>query len=166
MRFSKEQRQEIIREFAVRHNGHFNPRLFVNEVKARGGEHPAYGWFQWDKDKAAHEFWIWQAREFAKDLKVSFSIQEVRRAGSIAVREVTMPFAMSPVYTRGRGGGYIVSDPSDPRHLEELCRQAATDLERWLRRYEAALIFAGGSASAMRKQLAYIESKIPQAEAA
>lgn len=166
MQFSKERRQEIIREFAVRHNGHFNPRLFVEEVRTQGDNHPAYGWFQWNKDKAANEFWIWQAREFAKDLKVSFSIEEVGRKGAITVREVEMPFAMSPVGMRGKGGGYIVSDPSDPRHLSELCRQAATDLERWLRRYEAALIFAGGSASVMRKQLACIESKIPQEEAA
>lgn len=166
MRFTKEIRQQIIRDFATRHNGHFNPRLFVEEVRQQGENHPAHGWFTWDKDKAAEAHLLWEAREFAKDLRVTFTVEEVGRNKSITVREVAMPFALSPAHHRDKGGGYVVSDPNDPEHMAELCRQAATDLDRWLRRYEAALIFAGGSAQVMRKQLATLEAKVPQEEAA
>jgi len=34
--FTKELRQEIVREFAVRHNGQFDARLFFEEVRTKG----------------------------------------------------------------------------------------------------------------------------------
>src|SRR3546814_9286039 len=79
-RFTAAQRQGIIRDFAVRHNGFYNPRLFVEEVLAEGPDHPAHGWFEWDSDRAAHEHRIWQAREFAKGLRVVFTVEEVGRS--------------------------------------------------------------------------------------
>jgi hypothetical protein len=163
-RFTKERRQEIIHAFAVRHNGHFNPMLFVQEVRATGAGHPAYEWFEWDKDKAAEQHLLWQAREFASGLRVSFTVETVGRSGAVSVREVEMPFALSPVEQRKLGGGYIVSDPSDPAHMAELCRQAVTDLERWLRRYGGALAHAGGSVNAVEKQLRLLEAAVPQEE--
>jgi hypothetical protein len=36
MSFSKSIRQRIVREFAVRHNGQYNPSLFLEEVRQRG----------------------------------------------------------------------------------------------------------------------------------
>lgn len=161
-RFTKERRQEIIREFAIRHNGHFNPTLFVQEVRATGADHPAYEWFEWSLDKAAEQHWLWQAREFANGLRVSFTVETVGREGAIKVREVSAPFALSPVDQRRQGGGYYVTDPSDPAHMAELCRQAVNDLERWLRRYEAALVHAGGNASVIEKQLRLLEAAVPQ----
>jgi hypothetical protein len=161
-RFTKELRQEIIREFAVRHNGHFNPALFVEEVRTAGADHPAYEWFEWDKDKAAAAHLVWQAREFATGLRVSFTVEAVGRKGAVSVREVSMPFAMSPVDQRKLGGGYVVSDPNDPAHMVELCRQAVTDLDRWLRRYEAALAHAGGSPAVVERQLRLLEAAVPQ----
>lgn len=166
MRFTKEVRQKIINDFAVRHNGHFNPKLFVDEVRRTGEGHPAYEWFQWDRDKAAHEFWLCQARAFATGLRVTFSVEEVGRKGAISVREVTAPMAHSPVEQRSKGGGYVVTDTGDPAHMSELCRQAATDLARWIQRYEGALIYAGGSTQQMHKQLFVLESKSRGAEAA
>lgn len=158
MRFTKEQRQKIVRDFAVRHNGHFNPRLFLDEVRKEGEGHPAFGWFTWDKDKAAQEYQLWQAREFASGLVVSFSIEEIGRDKSIKVREVTAPFALSAMDGRSKGGGYVVTNPNDPAHMRELCQQAATDLRRWLNRYEAAIAHVGGSPASMRKQLALLEA--------
>lgn len=78
-RFTKAVRQEIVREFAIRHNGHFNPALFIAEVEARGEEHPAYSWFEWDQEKAAREYRLDQARDFASGLRVSFTVEEVGR---------------------------------------------------------------------------------------
>lgn len=161
-RFTKEFRQQIIREFAVRHNGHFNPHLFVEEVKGQGENHPAYGWFTWDRDKAAHDHWLWQAREFASGLQVKFMVEEVGRNKAMVVREVAVPFSLSPVNTRRQGGGYIVSDPNDPAHMAELCRQAATDLSGWLRRYEAALVHAGGTVAVIQRQLNLLKTASPQ----
>ena len=155
--FTKELRQQIIREFAVRHNGTYNPALFLEEVAEAGEDHPAYEWFEWNKDEAARQHRIWQAREFANGLRVTFSVEEITR-GKITVREVSMPFALSPTDDRSKGGGYIVVDPDDPAHMQELCRQAVTDLERWLRRYEAALVSAGGSVSVMQRQLGLLQS--------
>lgn len=162
-KFTKALRQEIIRDFATRHNGFYNPLLFLEEVRASGPEHPAYEWFEWNDDRAAQEHRLWQAREFARDLKVSFTVQEIGRNKAIKVREVSMPLALSPVEGRHKGGGYFVSDPDNPEHLEELARQAATALESWLRRYEAALLHAGGSKDAIEQQIQLLGKAAPKA---
>lgn len=161
-RFSKELRQKIIREFCLRRNTDFDAKLFEQEVRDTGPDHPAYGWFEWDESKAAGEYRVWQAREFAKDLRVTFSVEEIGRAGVIRVREVEAPMLVSPLDGRRSGGGYFLTDPSNPDHMAELCRQAATSLATWLRRYEGALAHAGGSVSMIEKQLKALEKASPQ----
>ena len=76
-RLSRADRQEIIREFAMRHNGVFNPRLFRDEVRERGPDHPAHPFFTWDEERAADRYQVEQAREFARGLKIKFSVQTV-----------------------------------------------------------------------------------------
>lgn len=144
-RFTKSVRQQIVEEFSIRHNGQFDPNLFFQEVRDTGETHPAYGWFQWDKDKAAHAHWIEQAREFARDLKVNFTVQEVGRKEAVTVRQTNMPLVMSPVDGRKNGGGYVLTDPNDPAHVAEHCRQAAVALRSWLSRYDSAVAHAGVS---------------------
>lgn len=161
--FTKELRQQIIRDFAVRHNGNFNPALFLGEVERTGENHPAHGWFEWDNDEAARQHRVWQAREFAAGLRVKFSVEEVVR-GKVSVREVEMPFAISPIADRSKGGGYYVADNENPEHMGELCRQAATSLQGWLRRYQAALVHAGGSVVVIDRQLALLEKAVPAEE--
>lgn len=160
--FTKEQRQQIIRDFCLRRNMDFDARLFAKEVRDTGPEHPAYDWFEWDDGKAAEEFRIWQAREFSRGLRVSFQIEEVGRSGTIRVREVSVPMLVSPLDGRRAGGGYFLTDPEDPSHMAELCKQAATDLRRWLRRYEGALAHAGGSVSVIERQLRLLENSVLQ----
>lgn len=157
-RFTKELRQKIIQEFCLRRNADFDAKLFEQEVRETGPSHPAYEWFEWDADKAAAEYRIWQAREFAQGLKVSFSVEEVGRSGTMRVRQVNLPMLVSPVEGRSQGGGYFLTDPSNPEHMAELCRQAATDLARWLRRYEGALAHAGASVQVIEKQLRLLEA--------
>lgn len=166
--FTKEQRQSIVKDFALRHNGVYNPKLFIEEVGQAGPDHPAYGWFEWDKNKAAYEYQLWQAREFAKDLKVSFTVEEVGRRGAISVRQATMPLVLSPVSGRKDGGGYTLSDPNDPAHLAELARQAASSLRTWMARYEAAILFAGMTDADFGDLAKRLEDKatIPVTEAA
>lgn len=165
-RFTKEQRQEIVREFAVRHNGQYNAALFLEEVHAAGQTHPAYEWFQWDKTKAAREHQLWQAREFALGLKVVFNIQEIGRNKRIKIKTATMPMVISPAQGRGDGGGYVLSNPDDPEHVAELCRQAAVALRSWYSRYHGALVKAGGSADGIEAALVALESAASQKAAA
>lgn len=141
-RFTKELRQEIVREFATRHNGQFDPALFLDEVREKGSGHPAYEWFDWDDALAAHEYRLSQAREFARDLKVSFTVENVSRDRPVTVRHVEMPMVISPVEQRPKGGGYVVTQPEAPSHQREFCRQAASDLRAWLKRYDAAIHYA------------------------
>ena len=157
-RFTKTLRQQIIGDFAAEHGGLFVPSEFVEEVRATGPDHPAYEWFTWDTEKAALEHQIWQAREFAKGLIITFSVETISRKGTIKVLEVEAPFALSPVFDRKDGGGYVITDPTDPEHMKELCYQAAIDLERWLRRYAGAVAYAKGSVEPIKKQLLTLRS--------
>lgn len=143
MKLTKEMRQEIVREFALRNGGRFNPNLFLEEVRNKGIEHPAFDYFEWDDKEAAAIYRLEQAREFVRDLKVSFSVQEVGQSGPIKVRTVEMPFTISPVETRRDGGGYLITDPTNPEHMAEYCRQAAVALNSWMVRYEAAVAHIG-----------------------
>lgn len=144
-KFTKELRQEIVETFATRHNGQFDPSLFLKEIEETGKKHPAHSWFQWDDTKAAREHRLWQARSFAKDLRVTFTIEQVSRQGEIKITTGEMPAVISPVEGRSDGGGYVLVDPNDPEHMAEHRRQAATALRSWLRRYQAAVTNAYGS---------------------
>lgn len=157
-KFTKQLRQEIVREFAVRHNGQFDPSLFLAEVEAVGSEHRAHSWFEWDTEKALRQHHLWQAREFANGLRVSFQVEEVSRNGPIKVRETEMPFVLSPVDGRRGGGGYLLTNTDDPEHMAEYCRQAATSLRTWWNRYQGALIYSGGAPAAIEKALKALDA--------
>ncbi|MEH3117124.1 MAG: hypothetical protein PGN25_05810 [Methylorubrum populi] len=164
---SKAARQEIVREFAVRHNGHFNPKLFLEEVRHKGKDHPAFGWFEWDRAAAALAYQVEQAREFARDLRVSFTVQVVNGGRrSIQVRETAMPLVLSPVEGRRSGGGYILTDENDPAHMTEHCRQAAMALRAWLSRYRSAAEHAGCALAPVEKLADDLEKAAPRGNAA
>lgn len=164
--FTKAKRQEIVDEFATRHNGVYNPAVFLKEVAATGNTHPAYNWFEWNADKAAHEYNLWQARSFAKDLRITFQIEEVGREGAVKVKSVEMPAVLSPIAGRKDGGGYVLTDPNDPEHMAEHCRQAGAALRSWMRRYEAALIHIDGSTKTIERLASALEQSKATAEAA
>ena len=153
MKLTRELRQKIIKDFARKHRGIYAPDEFVKEVRTIGKSHPAYDWFEWDEEKAIWEYHLWQAREFAVGLVVRFEIQEIGRNQNIVVREVEMPLVLSPVEDRSIGGGYYLSDPTDPEHMAEYCRQASVALTSWLKRYGAALAYAKGSVKTVERQL-------------
>jgi hypothetical protein len=166
-KFTKELRQKIVEDFSRRHNGQYNPALFLDEVKATGPEHPAYGWFEWDADKAVKEYQLWQARSFAKDLRISFSVEEVGRGGAVTVTTSEMPMVLSPSNGRKDGGGYVLTDPNDPAHQAEHCHQAAAALRSWLNRYQAALVHAGYGTKLIEQVADAMESvQAPLAQAA
>lgn len=144
-KFTKELRQKIVEDFSRRHNGQYSPELFLKEVKEAGETHEAYSWFEWDGKKAAQEYRLWQARSFAKDLRINFTVEEVGTSGAVTVRATEMPAVLSPVGGRKTGGGYVLTNPNDPEHMAEHCRQAGTALLSWLNRYSAALVHVDGS---------------------
>lgn len=158
MRYSKKLRRQIVEEFASRHDGEWSPELFLQEVRAQGEDHPAYEWFEWDKDKAAYAHWTWQARQFGDGIIVSRRVEEMRPESQISIRHVEVPLAVSPVAGRKDGGGYYIFDPQNQEHMEELCRQAARDLKAWIKRYRAAVIHAEGSVEAIEDQIHSLEA--------
>lgn len=146
MAFTKLTRQRIVKEFAVRHNGQFNAALFLDEVRQKGEAHPAYDWFEWDESKAAQAHQIEQARAFARDLRVTFTVTEISGGKRrVKVRESAMPMVLSPLKGRNDGGGYVLVDPDDASHRSEHCRQAAVTLRAWRNRYADAVKHVGGS---------------------
>jgi hypothetical protein len=143
MKYTAKVRQEIIADFCKRHGGEYDPAVFVREVKRRGEDHPAYGWFAWEDTDAAEQYRLWQARVFARNLIIKFGVEEVGRGGKMKVIEQQMPLIISPMGGRRAGGGYLLSDPKDPAHMAMLCAEAAVSLRTWLRRYSAALYATG-----------------------
>lgn len=160
-RFTKELRQKIIQDFCRKRNADFDARLFEQEVRETGKKHPAWAWFEWDGDKAAGEHRIWQARQFAIGLRISFKVETVGRDGPVGVREVAAPLLMSPGADRKAGGGYVLTDLSKPDHMAELCRQAGGDLGRWLRRYEAAVAHVGIEIDEIERFVKLLEQASP-----
>lgn len=161
MRFTKALRKQIVEDFASRHGGTFDAGEFLKEVRKAGSKHPAYDWFEWDDDKAANEYRLEQARAFASDLRVKFSVEQIGRNKTISIREVSAPLVMSPISGRSDGGGYLMFDPSDPEMQAELCKEAGNTLKAWAKRYAAALSFAGCDAKIIDSVVGMLEAKSP-----
>lgn len=161
--FTKALRQKIVTEFATRHNGTYNPALFVEEVRRTGASHPAHAWFEWDQSKAALAHQVEQARDFARDLRVTFTVQVVNGGKrSVRVRETAMPLVLSPMDGRKNGGGYLLVNPDDPAYMAEHAGQAAQALRSWWSRYESAAEHVGIAASDVEAMIAKLESGTAQ----
>ncbi|WP_426418196.1 hypothetical protein [Bradyrhizobium genosp. A] len=156
-KFSKELRQQIVEDFARRHNGQYDPALFLKEVRETGESHLAFDWFEWEQAKAAQEHNLWQARAFAKDLRIKFEVQVISSGKPITVT-TEAPLVMSPASGRKDGGGYLRFNPDDPAHQAELCQQAAVALRSWLKRYQAALIHCGYGPKVVEQMAASLEA--------
>lgn len=164
-RFTKALRQQLVRDFAEKNGGWFDPAAFLSEVRRQGTKHLAFEWFEWDDSKAAHEFRLDQARDFARGLIVIFEVKTMHR-GSLRVVEQSAPMLVSPMAGRKGGGGYYITDPNDPAHMIELCLQAAQSMRWFISRYESALRYAGVNTAQFEKAQAALEEMAPQVEAA
>lgn len=165
-RYTKQLRQEIVKDFCDRHDGRFDPQLFVQEVKETGPSHPAYDWFEFDTEKAANEYNLAQARAFVRDLRIEFTVKTVKHTGGpITIKVTEMPLVISPAAGRQYGGGYFLTDHKNPAHQEEHCHQAAAALRQWLDRYQAAMVYAGCNAKSIESIAERLEA-VGQAQAA
>jgi hypothetical protein len=143
---TKKQRQEIIQDFASRQKDRrYHAAGFLAEVEATGESHPAWSWFEWDQDKAAHQHRLGQAREFAQGLEVYYKTSTVKFRNMMYERKLTIPFVHSPMETRRVGGGYILTDGKKEAHWQELAHEGAEDLDRWLRRFGGTMDHFGES---------------------
>ncbi len=162
MHLSREERQRIVEEFTIRHNGVFNAETFVMEVKRVGSSHPAYAYFEWDEKKAALNYLVGQAREFVRDLRISFKVEEVGRKGTVTVKMVEGPFLISPVSGRSSGGGYVLTDVDNPEHMIELCQQARSALSAWLRRYAVTIEHVKGSRKSIEDMIRLLDVEVDE----
>lgn len=142
MAYTKEIREQIVREFASRHGGVYDPAAFLTEVKEQGRRHPAYQWFEWSDKRASYEYRLWQARQFANKIRISYSVEVIDR-GTMRIIERTGPLVISPIAGRENGGGYHIADYSKGPDLLELQRQAWQALQMLIERHEIALASAG-----------------------
>ncbi len=142
-RLTKAERRAIVSEFIARNGGSYDPRKFVEEVRATGPSHPLYRWFEWDDEKAAEEFRVEQARNLVSELRIVVQVQTTTPPEPVRIRDTSVPFVFSPQGGRANGGGYVVTDVSNPAHRQELGEQAAKALEAWVARYAFLFAFAG-----------------------
>lgn len=159
MRFTKAIRTRIVQEFAAQNGGTFDAAKFLEHVKETGETHEAYSWFDWNNDTAAHEFRLNQARSFIRDLRISFTVQDVGRTGLISVRTVEAPLALSPIDGRANGGGYRLINPHSEDSKRLLSAEAASALKSWRSRYEAAVAFVDADIAHVEDLIARLEAK-------
>jgi hypothetical protein len=172
MRYTKEIREEIVSAFATRHNGQYDPKLFFSEVRDAGHDHPAHDWFEWNMEAGWLEHNLARARAFAHGITIRTEVRTIAANPFTIVvrpeeeREVELPMLLSHGTSRSKGGGYVMADPASVVDMRELCRQAASQLSSWLRRNDAALIFAGCSSELFHKQLGLLEKAASSEEEA
>lgn len=160
-RYTKELRQKIVEEFALKHEGKYDPRLFVEYVRKAGPEHPAYSWFTWDKDKAAQAYLVQEAQEFARDLRITFEIRTVvpKQTARFRYAETSeMPLVMTRLAEHRQRSCYYLTNPASADDRAEHCRQAAHQLQSWLSRFRSAVEIAGSSAAPLEKLIAQLQA--------
>lgn len=163
-RYTKAMRERIVKDFAARNGGIFDAVLFEREVRDTGPAHPAFDWFEWDDEKAALDYRIAQARNFARGLIIRFDVHEVH-GGVMRIITREAPLVISPYGSRCDGGGYVITDPDNPAHMRELRFEAARAL-RWLMgRYSAALGEAGVDMATFDLALTCLEDATDRAAA-
>ena len=159
MRYTKKLRQEIVAEFTRRHNGQFDAKLFFNEVRDAGPNHPAHSWFEWNVERGWVAHNVDLARAFVQDLKIAFAVTEITHTNISKLETVEMPLMHSPLADRRRGGGYVRTEPSS---VPELCRQGAAALRSWLGRYRDILVAVGGSDSTIEGVISILEDVVEE----
>jgi len=158
-KLSRKQRQEIIDEYLVESGAsRFHPEQFLAWLSERP-DHPAYGWFEWDDERAAAEYRVSQARHFAAGCRIVASMSVVSRGGSVKVVTTMMPAMISPRDGWRNGGGYVPLSADDPVSMDAFCEEAACALDAWCRRYEGAVLHRGGNLTAVRKLVALLAER-------
>lgn len=137
--FDRTYRQKIIDEYLnATGNNHFVPAEFLQWLEPQE-DHRAWSiFFGKDDEEAAHQYRLMLARQFVAGLRIV--VQTHNAAGPVSVK---VPAFISPVSERRSGGGYVSVDVRERDTTQELCRQAAADLDRWIKRWGGTASLAG-----------------------
>ena len=123
---TRDEKQAVLDDHLERH-GSYRPDVFLAE--ASDPDHPAHGYFRWDEAAAAHQYRMWQAREFVDGLRCERR-QETSVAGTSRV-------VMMPVVVSERKGEYVST--ATPSGEAILVREARERLFQWVERYESTV---------------------------
>ena len=136
---SKTERAALKVDYMERHGGAWDPAGFLEEVRAANGQHPAWHWFEWDRDTAAEKFLLEQAKEFGRGIYVTVKTEEIVH-NEVKVVSVEVPLTLARTTKTGRyTGEHIQFDPSDEDHLIDMRRQARFRLAEFQRQFGAIL---------------------------
>lgn len=131
----------------------FVPREFLAYIKDRP-DHECHSIFYGKNDaEAAQAYREELVRGWIQGLRVTVRTQSMPEAEGVkklTVVEHELPAIHSAVESRKDGGGYVFTDPSDPSHVAEIARQAASALRSWLNRYEGTASLVGVDVAAIR----------------
>lgn len=124
---SKDMQAELDR-LASEGGGLLLPSAVVQSAEAE--DSPLHGWFQWDDDKAAHGYRLWQAREL---IRVSVTIVERPVGKPIEVR------AFVSLRSDRTTGGYrrTVDVIRDAEQFDEMLADALAELKQLRAKYSS-----------------------------
>ena len=133
--YTPEARKLIVEEHMATNDGIFKPVDFL--TAARSPNHPAHAYFEWDENRASHQWRLHQARTFATIRVVPSKIEEVHDLTAGTVKVEIMPAFVSPIPMRCQGGGYISTDT--PEGKDALREEARAMLSQWMMRFGSVL---------------------------
>lgn len=150
--FNRTYRQQIVDEYmnATGANS-FIPGAFLEWLKPQTDHRVHSVFFGKDDEEAAWQYRLHLARQFVAGLRIRVAVSETE--------VVRVPAFISPVSERKAGGGYVSVDWSDGTKSGEIYRQAATDLERWIKRYDGACSLASIDLDAVGKLISVLRLK-------
>lgn len=137
--FDRTYRQKIIDEYLnATGNNHFVPAEFLEWLQPQEDHRVWSVFFGKDDEEAAHQYRLSLARQFVAGLRIV--VQSQGETGPVSVK---VPAFISPVSERRSGGGYVSVDVRERDTTQELCRQAAADLDRWIKRWSGTATLVG-----------------------
>ena len=137
--FDRTYRQKIIDEYLnATGNNHFVPAEFLEWLQPQEDHRVWSVFFGKDDEEAAHQYRLSLARQFVAGLRIV--VQSQGETGQVSVK---VPAFISPVSERRSGGGYVSVDVRERDTTQELCRQAAADLDRWIKRWSGTATLVG-----------------------
>lgn len=137
--FNLTYRQQVIDEYLnATGRNHFVPAEFLEWLKPQEDHRVWSIFFGKTDEEAAHQYRLALTRQFVAGLRIVVNAET-----SVGAITVKVPAFISPVADRKMGGGYVSIDVRSPNSTAELCRQAAEDLQRWVRRWEGTAALAG-----------------------
>ena len=137
--FDRTYRQKIIDEYLnATGSNHFIPAEFLEWLQPQEDHRVWSVFFGKDDEEAAHQYRLSLARQFVAGLRIV--VQSQGETGPVSVK---VPAFISPVSERRSGGGYVSVDVRERDTTQELCRQAAADLDRWIKRWAGTATLVG-----------------------